>query len=92
MGTMNISLSESLKSFVDERVSEGGYGISSEYVRELIRKDQDRLQLRGLLLAGAASSPAATPADSSYFEELRVGCTTAPNPTPKSDREAARPA
>jgi antitoxin ParD1/3/4 len=39
-------------------------------VRELIRKDQDRLQLRGLLLAGAASTPAAkaTPA---YFEGLR---------------------
>lgn len=70
MRTMNISLPEALKSFVDERVSEGGYGTSSEYVRELIRKDQDRLQLRGLLLAGAASSPAA-PADSRYFEELR---------------------
>ena len=71
MSTMNISLPEALKSFVDERVSEGGYGTSSEYVRELIRKDQDRLQLRGLLLAGAESSPAAAPADSSYFEELR---------------------
>jgi len=70
MSTMNISLPEALKSFVDERVSEGGYGTSSEYVRELIRKDQDRLELRGLLLAGAASSPGA-PADSGYFEELR---------------------
>ena len=28
-------------------------------VRELIRKDQDRLQLRNLLLAGVASAPAA---------------------------------
>ncbi|MFO1509038.1 MAG: hypothetical protein U1F31_04635 [Steroidobacteraceae bacterium] len=32
-----------------------GYGTSSEYVRELIRKDKGRLQLRGLLLAGASS-------------------------------------
>jgi len=70
MSTMNISLPDTLKSFVDEQVSQRGYGTSSEYVRELIRKDQDRLQLRGLLLAGAASKPAA-PADSSHFESLR---------------------
>ena len=70
MSTMNISLPESLKSFVDEQVSQRGYGTSSEYVRDLIRKDQDRLQLRGLLLAGASSPPAA-PADTHYFEGLR---------------------
>lgn len=67
---MNISLPEALKSFVDEQVTSRGYGTSSEYIRELIRKDQDRLQLRGLLLAGAASSPAA-PADATYFDDLR---------------------
>jgi len=67
---MNISLPDTLKSFVDEQVNQGRYGTSSEYVRELIRKDRDRLQLRGLLLAGAASAPAA-PADPSYFEGLR---------------------
>jgi antitoxin ParD1/3/4 len=70
MSTMNISLPEALKDFVDEQVSQRGYGTSSEYVRELIRKDQDRLQLRGLLLVGAASAPAA-PADARYFEALR---------------------
>ena len=70
MGTMNISLPDSLKTFVDEQVNQGGYGTSSEYVRELIRKDQDRLHLHGLLLAGAASAPAA-PADPAYFEGLR---------------------
>lgn len=70
MGTMNISLPDALKSFVDEQVSQRGYGTSSEYVRELIRKDQDRLQLRNLLLAGAASAPA-SPADANYFEDLR---------------------
>ncbi|MEW6169692.1 MAG: type II toxin-antitoxin system ParD family antitoxin [Pseudomonadota bacterium] len=70
MSTMNISLPEALKAFVDEQVTSRGYGTSSEYIRELIRKDQDRLQLRGLLLAGAASSPAA-PADAGYFDGLR---------------------
>jgi len=70
MSTMNISLPDALKAFVDEQVSQRGYGTSSEYVRELIRKDQDRLQLRSLLLAGAASAHAA-PADTAYFDELR---------------------
>lgn len=67
---MNISLPSTLKSFVDEQVSQGAYGTSSEYLRELIRKDKDRLHLRDLLLAGAASAPAGV-ADASYFEGLR---------------------
>ena len=36
----------------------------------MIRKDQDRLHLRGLLLAGAASARAA-PVNPAYFEGLR---------------------
>jgi antitoxin ParD1/3/4 len=57
MTTMNISLPDTLKAFVDCQVSERGYGTHSEFVREWIRKDQDRQQLRSLLLAGAASAP-----------------------------------
>jgi len=67
---MNISLPDSLKEFVDEQVAERGFGTSSEYVRELIRKEQDRTNLRSLLLQGAASTPS-TPADEQYFEGLR---------------------
>ena len=52
MSTMNISLPETLKSFMDDQFSARGYSTSSEYVRELIRKDQDRQRLRGLLLEG----------------------------------------
>lgn len=70
MSTMNISLPDSLKSFVDEQVTQRGYGTSSEYVRELIRKDADVLQLRNMLLRGAGSAPAA-PVDASYFSALR---------------------
>ena len=70
MTTMNISLSDALKSFVDDQVGAGGYSSSSEFVRELIRKERDRQQLRGLLLEGAASPPAAT-ADADYFDGLR---------------------
>ena len=67
---MNISLPDSLKEFVDKQVTQRGYGTSSEYVRELIRKDADRLHLRGLLLEGAASV-ASEPADAAYFAALR---------------------
>lgn len=70
MSTMNISLPDTLKTFVDQQVRHCGYGTSSEYVRELIRKDQDRLQLRGLLLAGAESEPG-QPATDAYFDGLR---------------------
>jgi antitoxin ParD1/3/4 len=70
MSTMNISLPEALKEFVDEQVAQGGYGTSSEYVRELIRKDQGRLQLRTLLLEGAGSKPGKT-VSPEYFNDLR---------------------
>jgi antitoxin ParD1/3/4 len=70
MSTMNISLPEALKRFVDEQVAERGYGTSSEYVRELIRKEQDRNALRALLLEGAASAPG-RPVDPEYFDKLR---------------------
>jgi antitoxin ParD1/3/4 len=70
MSTMNISLPDALKDFVDEQVSRRGYGTSSEYVRELIRRDQERQSLRGLLVAGAESK-LAEPADAAYFARLR---------------------
>lgn len=70
MSTMNISLPDSLKDFVDEQVSQRGYGTSSEYLRELIRKDQDRLKLRELLLAGAKSAQTKQ-IEPNYFESLR---------------------
>lgn len=40
MATMNISLPDTLKSFIETRVSRDGYGNVSEYVRELVRQDQ----------------------------------------------------
>ena len=42
MATMNISLPDKLKSYVDNRVAKDGYGTASEYFRELIRQDQQR--------------------------------------------------
>src|SRR3546814_7199022 len=70
MSTMNISLPAALKAFVDQQVNMRGYGTSSEYVRELIRKDQDIQRLREMLLDGASSTPTA-PVDAGYFQGLR---------------------
>ena len=71
MSTMNISLPEALKDFIDDQVATRGYGSSSEYVRDLIRKEQDRQKLRALLLEGANSEPG-PPADEAYFDGLRA--------------------
>jgi antitoxin ParD1/3/4 len=70
MTTMNISLPDGLKSFVDERVASEGYGTSSEYVRELIRRDKDRREFKEHLLAGLRSGTAG-PMDNTYFAQLR---------------------
>ena len=67
---MNIQLPDGLMAFVDEQATQHGYGSGGEYVCELIRKDQERLRLRALLLAGA-DSPDGEPADTTYFEGLR---------------------
>ena len=69
---MNISLPDALKSFVDDQVGARGYSTSSEYVRELIRRDRDRQRFRDLLLEGE-KSPLAGPADARYFDQLRSG-------------------
>ena len=49
MSSMNISLPDAMKEFIEEQVESRGYGTSSEYLRELIRKEQDRAHLRALL-------------------------------------------
>ncbi|HVF46643.1 MAG TPA: type II toxin-antitoxin system ParD family antitoxin [Pyrinomonadaceae bacterium] len=68
---MNISLPETLKSFVDSQVSEGDYGSSSEYVRELLRREKDRVRIRQLILDGGASPLNDKPLDAEYFEKYR---------------------
>ena len=67
---MNISLPEALKAFVEAQVTERGYGTTSEFVRELIRKEQDRAHVRALVLDGFASDPTAV-ANDAFFTELR---------------------
>jgi antitoxin ParD1/3/4 len=42
MSSINISLPELMKAFVEEQVAQGGYGSISEYLQELISQDQKR--------------------------------------------------
>jgi len=73
METMNIALPESMKQFVQDRVSEGGYSSVSEYVRELIRADQRRKaqdRIDALLLEGLGSGEP-IPVTPEYWEEKK---------------------
>ena len=75
MATMNISLTDDLKQFVDEQVAEHAYASTSDYLRALIRKQRDIAKLRGMLLEGFNSGPAEEVTEDTFRqmrEELRT--------------------
>ena len=56
--TLSFALPEALRKYIDARVAGGDYGNTSEYIRELVRKDQDeqaKKRLRNLIEEGLAS-------------------------------------
>ena len=58
--TMSFALPESLRAYIDERVQSGQYGNTSEYLRDLVRRDQDdqaKKRMRELIMAGLESGP-----------------------------------
>ena len=58
MTSMNITLPEPMRQFIEEQVNSGAYGTASEYMRTLIREDQKRKaqeRLESLLLEGLDS-------------------------------------
>ena len=60
MTTLNISLPDSMRTFIDEKVAQGGYSTASEYIRQLVREDQKRAaqqRLELLLMEGIESGP-----------------------------------
>ncbi len=48
MTTMNISLPEEMKTFIEDQITRDGYASASEYFRTLIREDQKRRAKREL--------------------------------------------
>lgn len=74
MATMNVSLPDPLKQFVDDEVREGGYASTSDYMRDLIRQRQRAKAeglLRRLIAEGMASGPA-EPLEPDFFDKLRA--------------------
>ena len=72
MTSMNISLPQELKKYVERQIK-AGYSTPSEYVRELIRGDQKRRakeQLDILLLEGLDSGKP-LPASPAFWDELK---------------------
>lgn len=70
--TMNVSLTDALRDVVDERLRSGLYGNASEYVRELIRRDEEAArQFRAIYQAGIDSGEA-TPMTDEDWAALRA--------------------
>ena len=59
MATMNVSLPDKMKDWVEQQAGTGRYANASDYVRDLIRKDQEHervlAELRGLMSEGVES-------------------------------------
>ena len=72
MTSMNISLPQELKKYIEQQIK-AGYSTPSEYVRELIRGDQKRRakeRLDILLLEGLDSGKP-LPASPAFWDELK---------------------
>lgn len=63
MSSLNISLPETLKAYVEGQVATGDWGTPSEYIRELIRRDKERrfADLENKLLQAAKGQPIDVP-------------------------------
>lgn len=73
-GTMSIAISDELRAYVAERIAGGEYGNTSEYVRDLIRRDrreQEAERIRALVAEGLASGDP-VPFTEERAEELRA--------------------
>ena len=74
MATMNISLPDEMKAFIEAQAAAKGFGTVSEYMRALVREVQERTTRRehvdALLLEGLESGPA-TPLTNSDWETIR---------------------
>lgn len=73
MQSMNISLPEPMKQYVDEQVNTGNYSSASEYMRELVRADQQRREKERLemLLLESLDSGKSIDITPEMIEDLR---------------------
>lgn len=70
--TLNISLPDTMRRYVENKIATEGYGTISEYVRELIRADQRTENTRfDTLIAEAYASGKPSPLTKADFDEAR---------------------
>ena len=51
MATMTVSLPDPMKEWIEEQVKRGDYASTSDYVRDAVRKDRERLEANRPLTA-----------------------------------------
>lgn len=76
MGSMNISLPDPMKSWVEDQAKTGRYANTSDYVRDLIRRDRARqeavAEIQAAVDAGLASGPAVALDRDAFKARLRA--------------------
>ena len=81
MATMNVSLPDKMKQWVEDQVQTGRYGNASDYVRYLVRRDQERAYARDeferLVEEGIASGVSDLTLDEIFAEARRKALTEA---------------
>lgn len=73
MAQMNISIPEALKSWAEARVAEGSYSSTSDYVRDLVRRDRDYAEKVKALQAAIDEGFASPEVDTSIEDIIARG-------------------
>ncbi|MGR3762275.1 type II toxin-antitoxin system ParD family antitoxin (plasmid) [Roseobacteraceae bacterium NS-SX3] len=75
MATMNVSLPDQMKAWVEDQARAGAFANSSDYVRDLIRRDQARAravaELQSAIDEGLESGPAEVLSPESFKSAMR---------------------
>jgi antitoxin ParD1/3/4 len=79
MATMNISLPDQMKAYVEAQTLDGRYSNVSDYMRDLIRKDQEKAkalaEIQALVDEGLASGPAQPFDMTTFLAQMNAGQT-----------------
>jgi antitoxin ParD1/3/4 len=71
MTTVNIAFPDALKAFIDEQVAARGYASASDYLTDLVRREQEVHRFRGLIQEGLDSGPGEI-VDDAWLDALRA--------------------
>lgn len=71
MATMNVSLPDAMKLWVEQQAADGRYGNASDYIRDLIRRDRERQDAIAALQAAITEGVESGPAEPFDMAELK---------------------